>query len=79
MISKEAFWRLCQKANVKGLEMDMVGYASDIAYKQIGRGKWTHGNPIEFFYRYGFPCIRYFDGTAFCYDLVKGSWFLCAD
>lgn len=46
-----------------------------LAYKQVCKGTWKSGNPISMFYEDGMPYITYQDGSCFCYDLVKGTWF----
>lgn len=75
MVSKEAFHTLCVKAKIRNLKPDMVRMTVDVAYRHITRSKWTHGKPTELYIQDGYPCIRYGDGTAFHYDMVKGTWF----
>lgn len=74
-ISSAAFAALCKKATVQNLSPEIVSLTMTLACKQICRNKWGHGKPIAFFEQDGYPCIRYFDGMVYHYNLVKGSWF----
>lgn len=74
-VSKEAFCRLIAKAHNRNVPYNEVCLMCDIAHRQIVRGKWPYGNPIEIFKKDGYPCIRYAEGIWFHYDLVKGTWF----
>lgn len=75
MISYEAFRHKCRNTKVRNIDAGMLDLLSQIAYRQIKKGRWTHGNPVEIFEQDQYPCIRYQDGMAWHYDLVKGRWF----